>query len=178
MKNRHAYLPGILVGIPAGLLSSFEYLNACCCIWTMSAGLVAVYFVQNKADDEIPNTEGMTVGMIAGLLSGLIYGLNNAILEVMQLSALPSDKVSGDEQLNAVVGLICGGFVLQPFFGALGGLIGASVINKSPPPTAQTGPVANVRTASPNQEAPSGLSAHPARPRRPGFAKDDSSSDE
>ena len=148
--------PAVLGGLLIGVLSVLPIINVanCCCLWVIGGGVLAAYLLQQN--DLAPITLGD--GALAGLGAGLVGALTWLVLYVpMQLltgpfqnrlmervlsnaSDLPPDVRGALEGMQAggiFLPLVLGfGFmaVAGVVFGTLGGLLGAVIFRRTPPP--------------------------------------------
>jgi hypothetical protein len=144
-----------------GVLSALPIIsigNSCCCLWVLSGGFVAAYVLQQGQDAPITPADGALCGFLAGIAGAFVY----------LIIALPIDLIVGPmerEMLRRVVENLNGaegfrnyasraeivsapiraaiGFFFMLFVGAIfstiGGLLGAMVFRKAPPPAAIDG---------------------------------------
>lgn len=137
-----------------GTLSALPIISAgniCCCLWVVSGGLVALYVLQQN--DALPITpgDGALVGLLAGLTGAVIYltlsipitilmaPMERLVIErLAQLSGtMPPDFRGYMDSIGRGVRLLIG-FILMLFLGSmfstLGGILGAAIFRKNPPP--------------------------------------------
>ncbi len=125
--------------------------NLCCCLWVISGGVVAAYFLQQNQSTGITPGDGAMAGLLAGLFGAVVY---------LALS-IPVTLIVGPFQAEVVRRLIARGgmppefrstalryvggplrmmfsfvlmLILGSIFSTLGGLIGAMVFRKPSPP--------------------------------------------
>ncbi|MGE5244455.1 MAG: hypothetical protein ACM3SQ_09540 [Betaproteobacteria bacterium] len=151
--NRFAQ-PALFGGLVIGALSALPVVSAgniCCCLWVISGGVVAAYFLQQNESASITPGDGAMAGLLAGLFGAVVY---------LALS-IPVTLIVGPFQAEIVRRLIARGglppefhatalryvggalgllfsfvtmLVVGAVFSTLGGLIGALVLRKQLPP--------------------------------------------
>jgi len=125
--------------------------NLCCCLWVVSGGVIAAYFLQQNQATPITPGEGAMAGLLAGLLGATVY----------LVLSIPLSFIVGPFQAELVRRLIARGalppefrgtalryiggplrvmfsfvfmLVIGAVFSTLGGLVGALVFRKNLPP--------------------------------------------
>jgi hypothetical protein len=145
-----------------GVLSALPLVsagNVCCCLWVVCGGLVAAYVFQQNQTAPITPGDGALVGLLAGLLGAFVYlvvsipvsivvgPFERALMQrVADMAGTPPEMREAIERYGStdrssvgffIVGRIVS-FIFMLFVGAifstLGGLLGAAVFRKSPPP--------------------------------------------
>ena len=67
--------PALIGGLVAGVLSALplvNFLNACCCLWVVSGGIIAAYLLQERDPNPIQVGDGALVGLMAGVVGALV----------------------------------------------------------------------------------------------------------
>ena len=142
--------PALIGGLVAGVLSALpfvNFLNACCCLWVVSGGIVAAYLLQEREPNPIQVADGALVGLMAGIFGALV----NFVLSIpvtlltapMQRAMMERFIESGNfppemrEMLTTGTGTVLGiilGFFAALFagivFSTLGGILGAVIFRK------------------------------------------------
>jgi hypothetical protein len=137
-----------------GVLSALPLISAgnlCCCLWVVSGGLVAAYILQQNQAAAITPGDGAIVGLMAGVIGAFIYlalsipiSILIAPMERMVMQRIV-DNSNMPPELRDYMGTYVGGgirialgFIVMLFagsiFSTLGGLIGAAIFRKTPPP--------------------------------------------
>ena len=159
--------PALIGGLVMGVLSSLPLINLgnlCCCLWVVAGGVVAAYLLQQNQSQPLTPGDGALVGLFAGLIGagvGFVISIPIGLLmEPMQRAMVQRTlEMSGNMPpavreilenygqprtalgfLGALVFLVIGFFfllVVGAVFSTLGGLLGAAVFKKSPPPAPQ-----------------------------------------
>jgi hypothetical protein len=137
------YAAGIAGGA-AGLLSSIplvNFVNCLLCGWLWIGGIAAVYLYNNRESVSLPAAQGALVGGVAGIIASLVGAVLGLLLGGFGVAATSlsdpeiaqyldqfggADAVAG---FATTFGLLCG-LILYGGFGALGGVIGASLFKK------------------------------------------------
>jgi hypothetical protein len=150
--------PALLGGVTIGVLSALPVVmlgNCCCCAWVLFGGALAAFLMQQNHPEPIPIGDGAVVGLLSGVIGACVWlivsiplniafaGLNAGMTDRMLRNSadLPPELRSLFENLSTGptigVGLVFGFFVMlvvMSMFGMLGGLFGALMFRKSPPP--------------------------------------------
>jgi hypothetical protein len=161
--DKPAFLqPALIGGVVMGVLSALPLVgpvgNACCCLWVISGGLVAAYVLQQNVRVPITPGDGALVGLLAGLVGAavqtvvsipldFVIGPMERAMALRFIERLPPDMRDVFDQYNLSSGpaslivfiirhLV--GFLFWLFVGAIfstvGGVIGAALFKKNPPP--------------------------------------------
>ncbi len=147
--------PAFIGGLVTGVLSALPIIaggNLCCCLWLVSGGMVAAYFLQQNQSTAIAAADGAVVGLLAGLIGAFVYlvvSIPVAILmapfEQRVIERLAESMENVPPQLRSYAGrpiavgvrtIVGFGFmlVLGAIFSTLGGLLGAAIFAKKSPP--------------------------------------------
>ena len=160
--------PALIGGLVIGVLSSLPFIsagNVCCCMWVVAGGAVAAYLLQQNQTTPITPGDGALVGLFAGLigagvgfvisipLSMMMAPMQRAMMQRVLENAgdMPPavrqmlENFSGPRTAAGFLGqlairVVFFGFslVVWSIFSTLGGLLGAAIFKKSPPPVAQS----------------------------------------
>ena len=159
MNTKSMLLAGGLAGVAMGILAAIPLLgivSSCCCLWAglWGCGILAVwiYRMSEKAQPGLTIGQGVLLGLAAGLVGAVIASIlgiissllftavdSTAYLDMLDQipgmsESLPAESREMIEQYasttgNVLVGSLCN-FVIYPFFGMIGGLIGTALIWK------------------------------------------------
>jgi len=145
-----------------GVLSALPLVAAgnCCCLWVIGGGVIAAYLLQQNQAAPLTPADGALVGLLAGLIGAIVHfvvsipvdllvaPMERAILQkIIETFTLPPeardviDRYSQrDREMSAaffvisrMIGLMFWLF-LGAVFSTLGGLLGALIFRKTPPP--------------------------------------------
>ncbi len=155
-----AGVAGVVMAI-LGIIPVVNCINCLCAAGIWGSGILAVllYRTINKDQPGLTIGQGIVLGLVAGAvgavlvsiwsgLSTLIFGSISNAAYMDYLNQIPGASESLDassrqmiEQFTATSGNFlfstCCKFVIYPFFGMIGGLIGTGLIWKSNPPAVQ-----------------------------------------
>jgi hypothetical protein len=151
--------PALVGGTVLGVLSALPIVSAgniCCCLWVISGGVVAAYFLQQGDAAPITTGDGALVGLFAGVVGAFIYlalaipitiliapmeqafmeGLRQRIFDNMG-GNMPAGFGGGlPGYIGQGIGLVIS-FLFMLFVGSmfstLGGLLGAAIFRRRPP---------------------------------------------
>jgi hypothetical protein len=139
-----------------GVLSALPIIsvgNSCCCLWIMSGGFVAAYMLQQGQAAPIAPADGALTGLLAGIAGAFVYLVISVPIDLVigpmerEMMRRLVENMGGAEgfrnyadradlvaaPLRAVIGFVFMLF-LGAIFSTIGGLIGAMVFRKNPPP--------------------------------------------
>jgi len=149
--------PALLGGVAIGVLSALPVINIanCCCAWILFGGALSAYLMQQNHPEPIQAGDGAIVGLQAGLVGAFVWLIVSVPISAA-LAPLQSEmtqrilrdasemapevrglleSISGRPVIG--LGLVFGFFVMlcvSTVFGMLGGLLGALMFRKNPPP--------------------------------------------
>jgi hypothetical protein len=150
-KTQPAFWGGLFIGV----LSTLPFvgnLNACCCLWVITGGVLTAYLLQDRSSLPIKAADGALAGLLAGAVGAVVAGFLGAILSMMMGGGAESlDQLAGRsdippeiarvfEQLKElprvvwIVGPIIVYLLVFPIFAMIGGLLGVAIFKKSAPP--------------------------------------------
>jgi len=147
--------PALWGGVFIGVLSALPLVsagNCCCCLWVLVGGALASYLRQQNTPYPITPSEGAVLGVMAGLIGAVV----GSVLAIpLQMMTGPMQQQMMERALNEnpdvppevrewlawatntssmwVIGLLFS-LAIYAVFGTLGGLIGAAIFKKTPPP--------------------------------------------
>jgi hypothetical protein len=155
----------VIGGLVIGVLSSLPLVNAanaCCCLWVVAGGAVAAYLLQQNQTLPITPADGALVGLFAGLIGAAVGFVISIPLSIVMapmqravvqrvlenagdmppalrqlLENMSQPKTAAGFLGQLVVRVVIFGFtlVIWSIFSTLGGLLGAAIFKKTPPPT-------------------------------------------
>jgi hypothetical protein len=146
--------PAVIGGLVMGVLSALPLISAgnlCCCLWVVSGGVVAAYILQQNQAAALTPGDGAIVGLMAGVIGAFVYlalsipiSILIAPMERMVMQRIV-DNSNMPPEFRDYMGTYVGGgirialgFIFMLFagsiFSTLGGLIGAAIFRKTPPP--------------------------------------------
>ena len=148
------FVPSLVAGGLAGILSGIPLLNCLCCLWIIGGAILATFLLAKDAPSSLTPGDGAIVGILTGIVAAfvaLIVSLpfqNFFRSEIFRnfmdrFSQYTEDMPSGWEDwlqrdtslAMTLIGLVISVFIFSAL-GALGGIIGAATVGKkkSPPP--------------------------------------------
>lgn len=158
-ENRPDYVqPALLAGAVAGCLSALPFLslfNCACCLWILGAGAAAVYLMKKNVPGRLSSGDGALAGALAGIIAAVVQTIIGVPFRGMQLeisrrflqrmSEFTKQMPDGwDTWLKRgsgplapaalLLGLLVTAVVFAAF-GALGGVLGTALFNRSEPRT-------------------------------------------
>jgi hypothetical protein len=155
MNTRSFFLSALIAGAIIGFLGNLPVLNlinCICCIWVWAGGILAVFFYHRfqHGEPDLSAGQGAGLGAVAGIIGALIgvvvFTLTSFISLPMFDNLARAMQVEGDlpfrsgdgiwAALAAALFFLLVDAVLYPIFGAIGGLIAASVFWKRTPAVA------------------------------------------
>jgi hypothetical protein len=150
------FKPALVGGITAGVLTAVPLVNCFCCLWIIGGAMLAAYLFAKGSPTSLTPGDGAVLGILTGIVAAVADSIVGLPFETMnrefvqkfmdQFSQFVEEMPSGWERwldLRAggmspawfLLGLLASA-VIYAAFGALGGLIGASMFGrkKVPPP--------------------------------------------
>lgn len=150
-----ALLAGALIGVLVGL-PIINWVNACCCLWVVVGGAVAVWISQSNHPYPVTAADGALVGLLAGLIGGLVAIPLNLVFEPVQRQLMmrfvdsmqgqmaPESRSLLDQVRSAMenasqssITIVVSGLfmtLVYAVFAMLGGLLGVALFKKNVPP--------------------------------------------
>ncbi|MFW6140174.1 MAG: hypothetical protein ACOC5S_02330 [Acidobacteriota bacterium] len=144
------FVPALIGGGVAGVLSGIPILNCLCCLWIIGGGIAAVFFLNKDISKPLTMGDGAIVGVFSGLIATVADFLisiplapltNKFITNLMERIAeyadeMPAgweswlDKDTAETHISMVLlGLLINAIVFS-VLGGLGGIIGVSIFKK------------------------------------------------
>jgi hypothetical protein len=162
------FVPALIAGAAAGVLSGIPFINCLCCLWIIGGGVLAAHLLAKNTPGPLTGGDGAIVGALTGIAAAVVdsvislplRGVNEAFVRRLMESfarfanELPSRWQELMERSTAggfsVASFLFGLFFSAAIFavlGILGGVIGVSIFGrkKTPaphpqPPTPIQGP--------------------------------------
>ena len=149
--------PALLGGLAIGVLSALPVISVanCCCAWILFGGGLAAYLMQQNHPEPITAGDGAVVGLLAGLVGAFVWLVLfiplTAVMAPFQSGMIQRMLSSANDMSPEVramlerfgsrqgvgIGMVFYFFVMlcvSTVFGMLGGLFGALMFRKNPPP--------------------------------------------
>lgn len=144
LQNRSVWMTALIAGALMGVLSSIpgvSLVNCLLCGWLWLGGIFAVWYYKRSYAGIVTPGDGALLGAAAGLIGAVVGTILGAVIGA---SATMAQLTQAGEMLgetgDAVIALMAGGvgtvimfffnLVFYVGFGALGGLIGASMFGR------------------------------------------------
>jgi hypothetical protein len=126
--------------------------NICCCLWVITGGVVAAYFLQQNQKLPVTPGEGALVGLLAGIAGSIVYFVLSipvtfivgpmqaeVLQRLIQRGAIPDElRATALRYRPGAFGVLIGSvfmLMVSVVFSTLGGLVGALVFRRQAPPT-------------------------------------------
>jgi hypothetical protein len=143
-----AFWGGLFIGVLSGL-PLINFGNACCCLWVVAGGALAVWLAQANQPYALKTADGALLGLLAGVIGACIALPISLVFEGWQrgmvlrfLQNTDADippnlrdmfENTGGNALFRIAGFMIS-LVINAVFGLLGGLLGVAVFKKNAPP--------------------------------------------
>lgn len=144
------FVPALVGGAVAGILSGVPILNCLCCLWIIGGALLASYLLAKDSPVALTAGDGAIVGIFTGIIAAVVdafisipfHALNTAFVRriIERIAEYTEEMPSGWENLleRGAYGTSASMFslgllisvVIFSILGALGGIIGASLFGK------------------------------------------------
>ncbi len=144
------FVPALIGGCIAGILSGIPIVNCLCCLWIIGGGILAAYFLTKDATATLTAGDGAIVGIFAGIIAAISEAIvsipfrafnDRLAQDIMdRFSQYYEEMPSGWESWLSdgggegsffwtILGLGIS-IVVFSAFGALGGIIGISLFTR------------------------------------------------
>lgn len=153
------FRPALVCGIAAGVLTAVPLVNCLCCLWIIAGAMLAVYLFNKGSSTPLTPGDGAVLGILTGIVAAVADSVVGVPFETMnreyvqrfldqfsqffeeippRLEGWFETRAGGMSPAWFLLGLLASA-VIYAAFGALGGIIGASMFGKktlppSPPP--------------------------------------------
>jgi hypothetical protein len=149
-KRPGMFVPALIGGAIAGVLSGIPIINCLCCLWIVGGGVLAAYFLTKESSVALTAGDGAIVGIFSGIIAAFVEIIvdipfrvvNERIIQGIMdrfsqyYEEMPSGwetwMEGGDFEGSIVwsfLGLVVS-VVIFSALGALGGIIGISIFGK------------------------------------------------
>ncbi len=152
------WMPALVGGVTAGVLTAVPFLGCLCCLWIVGGAMLSAYLLAKNSTVPLGAGDGAIVGIFAGIIAAVVdaiislpfQSLNEEMMRQFMdqfsqfAKELPSGweawlerSTSGFSPAWFLLGLMIAAIVYGAF-GALGGVIGISLFGRkktSPPPS-------------------------------------------
>jgi len=155
-------VPALVGGLAAGVLSSVPLLSCLCCLWIIGGAMVSANLYAKNSPSSLTAGDGAIVGIFSGIAAAVAASLVNLAFQPTnrEIARRVADQMSQlfpnmSQEWDSVLRSSAAGASLPMFlfglfvqaavfavFGALGGVIGASLFGRKTPPPIQSGPAA------------------------------------
>jgi hypothetical protein len=153
------FIPALIGGAVAGVLTGLPLLGCFCCVWGIGGGILAVYLLNKDSSVPLTTGDGAIVGIFSGIVAAIVDFIvsipfdamtNKLVMDLMdRLAEYAEDMPSGWESwidqgafgpsiFWHIFGLLISVFIFSAL-GALGGIIGLSLFRKKSVPLPEQG---------------------------------------
>ena len=163
------FKPALIGGIAAGVLTAVPFVNCFCCLWIIGGAMLAAYLYSKHSPSSLTPGDGAVLGILAGIVAAVTDSFVSLPFESMnqefvqrfldQFSQFFKEMPSGWERLfeNRAGGIsppwfllnLLSSAVIYAAFGALGGLIGASIFGRKQSPPLRESSDDNIQNPGP-----------------------------
>ncbi len=144
------FVPALIGGVVAGILSGIPIVNCLCCLWIIGGGILAAYFLTKESPVILKAGDGAIVGIFTGIIAAFVEivvaipfrVLNENIIQgIMDRFSQYYEEIppgweswmQGGDLEGSIVWRFIGlavSVVIFSALGALGGIIGISLFGK------------------------------------------------
>lgn len=144
------FVPALIGGGIAGLLSGIPLINCLCCLWIIGGGITAAYFYDKETSKPMTPGDGAIVGVFSGLIAAVVNflvsiplaPLSNKFLQrfIDRMAQYADQMPEGFEQIMERGGMelslpmmllnFAVSAAVFALFAALGGIIGVALFKK------------------------------------------------
>ena len=146
------FMPALVGGAIAGLLSGIPLLNCLCCLWIIGGAMLSAYLFSKDSPIVLSAGDGAILGAFSGIIAAVVHSVISIPLHAANLAFIQGlmERVAeySDEFPSGWESLIERGIseasfpmfmlslmmsaVIFAALGALGGIIGISIFGKKP----------------------------------------------
>jgi hypothetical protein len=144
------FIPALIGGAVAGVLTAIPLIGCLCCIWMIGGGMLAAYLLNKDSPAALSTGDGAIVGIFSGIIAAVVDFFVSIPFDAMandiargfldKLAEYSEDMPAGFESLMDsgsfgpsifwnIFGLLIA-VVIFSALGALGGVIGMSLFKK------------------------------------------------
>jgi hypothetical protein len=152
-QTQGIFVPALVGGAVAGLLTALPFLSCFCCLWIIGGAMLAAHLLAKRSATSLTPGDGAIVGIFAGIVAAVVEAFVSLPFDAMnreffqkfmdQFSQYFEELPEGWESfLNRagagtslalfMLGLLISAVVFAAL-GALGGVIGASLFGRKTP---------------------------------------------
>ncbi len=144
------FMPALIGGAVAGILSGVPFINCLCCIWIIGGAILSAYLLSKDSSVALSAGDGAIVGVFTGIIAAVVDFIVSIPFSAMsseftrnimeKLADYAEEMPSGWENLlekggvERSIPMLMLGFVISVIIfsvlGALGGIIGISIFKK------------------------------------------------
>jgi hypothetical protein len=144
------FVPALIGGVVAGILSGIPFVNCLCCLWIIGGGMLSAYLLTKDSPVTLSAGDGAIVGIFTGIVAAIVEFLVSIPFKAVtdqfmrnmidRFSEYYKEMPRGFESwfqegavessfVWAIIGLVIS-VVIFSALGALGGIIGISLFGK------------------------------------------------
>jgi hypothetical protein len=144
------FMPALVGGVVAGLLTAVPFLGCFCCLWIIGGAMLAAYLLAKNSPTSVTPGDGAIVGIFAGIVGAVVDAIVSIPFEAMNREAAQKVMDMFSQYLNEMpsawkslldragerpspaffmLGLVISAAVFAAL-GALGGVIGAALFGR------------------------------------------------
>lgn len=144
------FVPALIGGAVAGILTGIPFLNCLCCIWIIGGAMLSAYLLAKDSPVVLSAGDGAIVGVLAGIIAAIVNAFvtiplrafnREFVRKVIERVADFAEEMPpqweewierGTHETSApmfFLGIMISAIIFS-IFGALGGIIGISLFGK------------------------------------------------
>jgi hypothetical protein len=144
------FVPALIGGAVAGVLSGLPFFNCLCCIWIIAGGMLAAYLLAKDSPVNLSGGDGAIVGILTGIVATAVRIFVNLLPPIQRLTErmveyaremLPEYENLLERETPESGFIFMSSILISALFfaalGALGGIIGVSLFGKKKAQTTQ-----------------------------------------